>query len=111
MLNSQELAFRMNHWSAVTGEDLLYIRLCDEDDNYALLNSDVCCGAEDHDCLCPDCQEKLHGGQGGIQKHGDLCWDTVLRAQVMRPVRWHSCGKPAMKKIIKARYPIGEEVP
>lgn len=79
MLNSQELAFRMNHWSTVTGEGLLYIRLCDEDDNYALLNSDGSCGAEDHDCLCPDCQEKLHGGQGGIQKPGDLCWDTVLR--------------------------------
>lgn len=84
LINSHELAFRLNQWSTLTGEGLLYIRLCDESGSYAVLTVDEA-GSEDGEvCLCPDCQEKLRRGEplipkGADPKPGDLCWDDIIR--------------------------------
>ena len=63
-INGVELALRLKQWSVLTEQGLLFIDLCDEDGDYAMIPLDELDQEDEEEygegpCLCPDCKEKL----------------------------------------------------
>ena len=63
-INGMDLALRLKQWSVLTEQGLLFVDLCDEGGDYAMIPLDELEqeDGEEYDegqCLCPDCQEKL----------------------------------------------------